>query len=80
MTGLGNSDHLQTMINLMTASFYNCSCGWKGDQLIYNGFDYHPHLNVLPSGQGVCPNCYRKFAGCIHPDTLYQPLADLVKQ
>ena len=45
-------------------SFYRCSCQWRGDQLLYVGFTYHPLRTLLDHGQGVCPACHRLFDGC----------------
>lgn len=51
--------------------FYRCDCEWRGNQLLYTGFDIgkikHPLAYRFRYGQGVCPNCNRPFVGVLHP-------------
>ena len=47
--------------------FYNCDCGWGGNELSYadkeGRSEYNRHRPYKP-GEGYCPKCGQPFNGC----------------
>jgi hypothetical protein len=65
---LGHIEDGLAAIHHPDSHFYNCKCGWSGEELFYaDAKGRHNSSNRLYQPyEGFCPKCGQPFAGCFN--------------